>query len=98
VKTSVRSIMLTTALAIGANGLMAAPASNTWFEQLYKAKYGRSSPLEEARQKAERAALPAQPAPKAVRPANDWFEQRYHAKYGQASPRELARQKAAVKP
>ena len=96
-KTSVRSIMLTAALAIGANGLMAA-ASNTWFEQLYKAKYGRSSPLEEARQKAERAVLPAQPAPKAMPPANDWFEQRYHAKYGQASPRELARQKVAAKP
>ena len=96
-KTSVRSIMLTAALAIGSNGLMAAPASNTWFEHWYKAKYGRSSPLEEARQRAERAALPAQPAPKEVRPANDWFEQWYRAKYGQASPRELARQKAAVK-
>ena len=96
-KTSVRSIMLTAALAIGANGLMAAPASNTWFEQWYKAKYGRSSPLEEARQRAERAALPAQPAAKEVRPSNDWFEQRYHAKYGVASPRELARQKAAAK-
>ena len=96
-KTSVRSIMLTATLAIGANGLMAAPASDTWFEQLYKAKYGRSSPLEEARQKAERAALPAQPAPKAAISANDWFEQRYRAKYGVASPRELARQKAVAK-
>ena len=88
--------MLTAALAIGANGLMAA-ASNTWFEQLYKAKYGRRSPLEEARQRAERAALPAQPAAKVARPTNDWFEQWYRAKYGQSSPRELARQKAAVK-
>ena len=97
-KTSVRSIMLTAALAIGANGLMAAPASNTWFEQWYQAKYGRSSPREEARRKADKAALPAQPAAKVARPANDWFEQWYRAKYGQSSPRELARQKAAQKP
>ena len=95
---SIPNLQREAALAIGANGLMAAPASNTWFEQWYQAKYGRSSPREEARRKADKAALPAQPAAKVARPANDWFEQWYRAKYGQSSPRELARQKAAQKP
>jgi len=53
-----KSILLTGALLIGANALMAAqaaPASNNWVDQFYKAKLGRSSPAEEARLKAERA-------------------------------------------
>lgn len=49
-KTLVRSILLTGALAIGTNGLITAQGSDQW----YKAKSGRSSPMEEARQRAER--------------------------------------------
>lgn len=95
-KTLVKSILLTGALAIGANGLMAAPASNDWFEQWYKAKYGRSSPIEEARLKAERAntAYREEATPKAVMPANTWFEDFWRAKYGRSSPMEEARLKA----
>jgi hypothetical protein len=49
-KTFARSILYIGALAIGTNGLMAAQGTEQW----YKAKFGRNSPREEARQRAER--------------------------------------------
>jgi hypothetical protein len=95
VKTSARGIMLTGALVIGANGLMASQASNSWLEQWHKAKYGRNTPMEEARQRAERenAALQEETTSE-VGPANDWFEQWYKAKVGRSSPMVEARLRA----
>ena len=93
-KTFVRSILFTGALAMGANGLFAAPASNDWFEQWHRAKYGRSSPAEEARQNAERANTAFREEPTAARPTNTWFESWYKAKFGRPSPSEEARLKA----
>ncbi|MEZ5398765.1 MAG: hypothetical protein R2729_03795 [Bryobacteraceae bacterium] len=74
--------------------------SDAWREQYFKAKYGRSSPMEEARQKAALAntAWRAETAPTAnVAPSvnNSWTEQYFRAKYGRNSPMEEARQKAA---
>ena len=93
-KTLMRSILFTGALAIGANGLFAAQASNDWFEQWHRAKYGRSSLVEEARQKAESANTAFREEPTTIRPANTWFEDWYKAKYGHPSPRQEARLKA----
>jgi hypothetical protein len=91
-----KSILLTGALLIGANALMAAqaaPANNAWVDQLYKAKLGRSSPAEEARLKAERAntAFREEITFKVAGPANPWLEQFYKAKLGRNSPMEEAR-------
>lgn len=90
--TLVRNFLVTSALALSTNGLMAAQANNSWFEQWYKAKYGRSSPTEEARQRAEQAntAYREEAGPKAT-PTNTWFEDFWRAKYGRSSPREEAR-------
>jgi hypothetical protein len=94
-----KTILLTGALLIGANALMAAqaaPASNNWVDQLYKAKLGRSSPAEEARLKAERAntAFREEAAAEVTGPANPWLEQFYRTKLGRNSPMEEARLKA----
>jgi hypothetical protein len=95
-KTFVRSILFTGALVMGANGLMAAQGTNSWFEQWYRTKFGRNSPMEEARQKAERAntAFREETTHEVTAPANTWFEQWYKTKFGRSSPREEARQKA----
>ncbi len=53
-KTFVRSILFSGALVMGANALMA-ETSNAWLDQWYRAKFGRPSPTEEARLKAEAA-------------------------------------------
>lgn len=92
------SIPLVTALLAGA-GL--AQPSNPWFEQWFKAKYGRYSPMEEARQRTERAnvALRAETAPQAASRTeatpltNSWREQWFKAKFGRYSPMEEARQR-----
>jgi hypothetical protein len=94
-----KSILLTGALLIGANALMAAeaaPANNNWVDQLNKAKLGRSSPAEEARLRAELAntAFREDPTVEVARPANPWLEQFYMAKLGRNSPMEESRLKA----
>lgn len=95
--TFVRSILFTGALAMGANGLFGAQASNTWFDQWYKAKHGRNSPAEEARLKAERENTAfREETPAHVAPATpNWIEQHLKAKHGRGTRAEEARQKAA---
>jgi hypothetical protein len=98
-KISVKGILLTGALAMAANALMAAqavPASDHWLDQFYKAKLGRSSPMTEARVKAEGAntAFREEAAVEVAGPANPWLEQFYRAKLGRNSPMEEARVKA----
>jgi len=95
-KTLVRNVLVIGALATSASGLMAAPASNSWFEQWYKAKYGRSSPTEDARQRAEQAntAYREETTPRTATSANTWLENFWRAKYGRSSPIEEARLRA----
>jgi hypothetical protein len=95
-KTLAKGILFTGVLMMGANGLMASQGSNGWLDQWYRAKYGRSSPAEEARQRAEQAntAFREEVAPESAPRANAWLEQWYRAKFGRSSPMEEARQKA----
>ena len=70
----------------------AAPKSvklaNTWFEDFYRAKYGRSSPTEEARLRAERdnTVYREEVAPEATKPANTWRDDFWKAKFGRPFP------------
>lgn len=94
--TVVRNILFTGALAMAANGLFAAQASNTWLDQWYKAKYGRISPAEEARLNAERESTAfREETPGDVTPETpNWMEQYFKAKLGRNTPAEEARLKA----
>ena len=75
-KFTLKSILLTGILAMSANAVLVAQTSNPWFEGWYRAKYGRPSPTEEPRIKAEQAntayreAVPRQ----VVAPADTRFE------------------------
>jgi hypothetical protein len=94
-----KSILFIGVLVMGANGLMAGQASDSWLDQWYRAKYGRSSPATEARQRAEaaNAAFRAETAPETrqvAKPVNSWLDQWYRAKYGRSSPATEARQRA----
>ena len=82
------------ALAIGGPNLMPAQTSSDWSEQWHRTKFGRSSPTEEARIKAERASTAHREVapPVVARPTNDWFrEQWYKTKFGRNSPAEQRR-------
>jgi hypothetical protein len=97
-KAFAKSILFTGVLVMGANGLMAGQASDSWLDQ-YRAKYGRSSPATEARQRAEAAntAFREEVAPETgqvAKPADTWLDQWYQAKFGRSSPATEARQKA----
>jgi hypothetical protein len=98
-KAFAKSILFTGVLVMGANGLMAGQASDSWLDQWYRAKYGRSSPGTEARQRAEAAntAFREETAPETrqvATPGNTWLDQWYRAKYGRSSPATEARQRA----
>ena len=94
-KLSVRSLLLTGVLVVAANGVVASQVNNEWLEHWYQAKYGRNSPMEEARKRAarENATFRMEAAPKPARPANDWYERWYKAKFGVSSPMEETRQR-----
>jgi hypothetical protein len=89
------SLFVAGVLALGMIGPVAAE-SRTWAERTYKAKYGRPSPMEEARLQADRASTafrqgtvsPAEPAGQA------WMKQYFKAKHGRNTPAEEARLKA----
>ena len=96
-KTFLRSILIPGALALMVNGLMAAQTTNTngWYEQWHKAKYGRNSPAEEARLKAEReSGAFREETPVNFAPTPNWSEQIFKAKMGRYTPAEEARLKA----
>jgi len=61
---------------------------NTWFEDFYRAKYGRSSPTEEAWLRAERAntVYREEIVPPAAQPADTWRDDFWKAKYGRPFP------------
>jgi hypothetical protein len=62
--------------------------ANTWFEDFYRAKYGRSSPAEEARLRDENAntVYREEIAPPAAKPANTWLNDFWKAKLGRPYP------------
>ena|ERR1041385_3764163 len=93
----VKGLFLSSALLIGASGLMA--QSDSWREQWFKTKFGHYSPMEEARQRAEAAntVYREQPTTEALSPANTWREQWFKAKFGHYSPTEEARERAEGK-
>jgi hypothetical protein len=57
-KPSIKAIILTAVFSTGASSLVIAQPNNSWFEQWYRAKYGRPSPTEEARLNATKQATP----------------------------------------
>jgi hypothetical protein len=95
---TMRIMLAGLALAIGANTSLAAPASNGWADQWFKAKFGRSSPQEEARQKAdqENTAYREETSGKVAPSHVNWTEQYFRAKFGRSSPIEDGRRKAEL--
>jgi hypothetical protein len=77
-------------------GVALAEPSTTWSEQWFKAKFGQSSPAEQARLKAEMqntAYREETSADNATAPSS-WADQWFRAKYGRYSPAEEARRNA----
>ena len=62
--------------------------ANTWFEQFYKTKFGRFSPIEEARQRKaeENVAFREEPVSKAGSQTAEWFDGWYRLKFGRTPP------------
>ena len=92
-KPFVRSMMFTGVLAMAAGSMAVAQTNSNSFEQWYRAKYGRSTPTEEARVAANEAntAYRAETPGQVAGPANTWYEGWYRAKFGRPSPTEEAR-------
>ena len=91
-KRIVNSILLTGALALGVSGLMA--ESNNFSEQWYKRKYGRPSPAEEARLKAERESTAFREESATAEPVKrNWIEDYFKAKLNRNTPAEEKRLK-----
>jgi hypothetical protein len=95
-KPFVKSILISSIFAIVANTAIVAQTSNGWFEQWYRAKYGRPSPTEQARLDTQQAnaASPEATRPPVAVSTNAGFEQWYRAKFGRPSPTEEARLEA----
>jgi hypothetical protein len=93
---SVSSILFAVALAIGTSGSLSAQQRNDRDEQWFRAKFGRSSPAEEARKKADRSntAFREDTDAGAVSKADDRTEQYFQSKLGRSSPAEEARKEA----
>ena len=90
-KTLVKGILLTAALALAASSLSAAPTGDDRLDQYFKAKLGRHSPAEDARLQAERASTAfREEAPLRVAVPN-WNEQHLKGKLGRYSRAEEAR-------
>lgn len=72
-RTYVITILLAVVVVIGANSVMA----GSWLDQWYRAKYVRSSPMEEARRRAEQSNTPFRKelTSEAAPPANAKIEQ-----------------------
>lgn len=74
-----------------------AQSTNTWYEQWYKAKFGRYSPATEARLNAKQTETASRQEPtgapvRGVAAAPSWIEQWHKAKYGRYSAAYEARQ------
>lgn len=91
--TFVRCVMCAVVLALGASCLAAEQKSSAAADQLFKAKLGRSSPAEEARNKAEAESTAFREELSAEAATRNWKEQYFKAKFGR-NPAQEARQKA----
>ena len=95
-KTLKQGVLVTGALLMGASGLAAMnpQTGDGWIDRWYQAKYGRATPMEEARLRAEQAtvAYRGEVTP-AAKPATN-FETLWRVKYGRSSPMEEARLRA----
>ena len=86
------------AFTISVDGSTAAPASDRWAEKLFEAKFGRPSPHEEARGKAElentafREELAAEKQSFSAKRIEEYFK----AKFGRSLPSEEARRKGEL--
>ena len=90
-KSVLKGLLLGGALFLGTGGLFGMGSN---FDDWYKAKLGRVSPMEEARVKAEAAntAFRAEPGPAPIPHAS--MEPYWQAKFGRSTPMEEARIKA----
>ena len=91
-----QGLVVAGALLLGAGklGAVAMENSNHWMDPWHNSKYGRSSAIEEARVKAERAVTAYREEAPAAVPAGMWIEDFSRAKLGRSSPMEEARLKA----
>jgi hypothetical protein len=83
--------VLAGAMLMGASGLMAKTPqvpTTTQYERWFSAKFGRTSPSEEARLQAQ--AVETQATTQSAVTSN-WYEQWFRAKFGRTSPSEEAR-------
>jgi len=80
-------ILMTSIFALVADTAIVAQTSNHWFEQWYRAKYGRPAPTEHVLPTPAQASG-TQPLP------SDGFDTWYRAKYGRPSPAQEARSAA----
>jgi hypothetical protein len=89
-KTFLKRILIAAGLTLGANALLAASTGNDWTEQYFKAKVGRNTPAEEARQRDAQANVAFREDAGFVAAPN-WIEQHFKAKVGRYSRGEEAR-------
>jgi len=89
-KTFLKRMIIAAGWTLGANALLAASLANDWTEQYFKAKTGRYTPAEEARQRDARANVAFREDALSVA-APSWFEQYYKAKVGRFTQAEEAR-------
>ena len=98
-KSFVKGILFTGVLTMATSGVMFAQTGNSWSEQLYQAKFGRPSPLVEARLQAAQAntAYREETTNQLAVPTNNWYEGWYRAKCGRPSPEEEVHLKAQAR-
>ena len=84
-----RTALMIGALALGANGLLAAEVRDNTFNKWFEKKYGTVAPLEAARIQAERATEAFREAAPAAAP--NWIENHFRGKLGRPTPGEEAR-------
>jgi hypothetical protein len=92
-KTSVRSILLTGAVVLGANMMIAGPRTDGYLENVHKAKLGRC-PAAEERLKAERANMPFVAETAQAVENDSWVDKWHKAKHNMTSAADEARMKA----
>jgi len=87
-KSSLKSVLFTSALAIITINTLFAQSSNVGFEQWHRAKFGRPSPSEQARLNTQPVNAPSANAAAVMsaESANSGFEQRYRMKTGRPTP------------
>ena len=89
-KTFLKRILIAVGLTLGANAMLGATLANDSAEQYFKAKVGRNTPAEEARQRDAQANVAFREEALFVATPN-WIEQHFKAKMGRYTHGEEAR-------